>query len=226
MSSLRPRITLAYAQTLDGRIATRGGSSQWIGGARSLEFAHRLRAGHDAIMVGIGTVLTDNPRLTVRLVPGRDPLRVVVDSQLRIPLHAAMIAEGTASGTLIATTMQAPPLRIAALCELGAMVVVVPSAAGRVDLVALLRVLHERDVRSVMVEGGAALITSLLRAQLVDEVAVTIAPKILGTGIEAVGDLNIAELALAVQLHDMHVEAYEPDIVVRGRIPSRGTLHG
>jgi 5-amino-6-(5-phosphoribosylamino)uracil reductase/diaminohydroxyphosphoribosylaminopyrimidine deaminase/5-amino-6-(5-phosphoribosylamino)uracil reductase len=226
VSTAHPRITLAYAQTLDGRIATRGGSSQWIGGAQSLEFAHRLRSEHDAIMVGIGTVLADNPRLTVRLVPGRDPLRVVVDSQSRISLHAAMLTDGAASGTLIATTMGAPASRIAALRELGATVVVVPSADGRVDLVALLRALHERDVRSVMVEGGAALITSLLRAQLVDEVAVTIAPKILGTGIEAVGDLNIAELAQAVHLLDMHVETYAPDIVVRGRIASRGTPHG
>ena len=226
MSTAGPRVTLAYAQTLDGRIATRGGSSQWIGGARSLEFAHRMRSEHDAIMVGIGTVLADNPRLTVRLVPGDDPLRVVVDSRLRIPLHAAMLTGGAASGTLIATTMVAPPSRIAALRELGAMVVVVPSVAGRVDLVALLRALHERNVRSVMVEGGAALITSLLRAQLVDEVAVTIAPKILGTGIEAVGDLNIAELARAVQLLDMHVELHDPDIVIRGRMGARGTPDG
>jgi riboflavin biosynthesis pyrimidine reductase len=121
--------------------------------------------------------------------------------------------------------MEAPASRIAALRELGAMMVVVPSVNGRVDLVALLRALHERAVRSVMVEGGAALITSLLRAQLVDEVAVTIAPKILGTGIEAVGDLNIAALAQAVQLLDMHVELHEPDIVVRGRIGSRGSSH-
>src|SRR5690606_12664132 len=97
----RPSVTLCYAQTLDGRLATRTGSSRWTSGAESLRLTPQLRADHDAIMVGVGTVLADDPRLTVRLVPGRDPLRVVVDSRLRTPLGAAVLRDGAASGTVL-----------------------------------------------------------------------------------------------------------------------------
>lgn len=213
----RPHVTVSYAQTLDGRMATRGGSSRWISGSESLVFAHRLRAEHDAIMVGAGTVVADDPRLTVRHVPGRDPLRVVVDSRLRIPLDAAVLAGGAANGTLLAVTPAATGHRRRAATALGATVLMLPpDADGRVDLRALLAELAERGVGSVMVEGGAALITSLLRARLVDRLAVCVAPMVLGTGIDAVGDLGIAALSGALRLHSVAVERYGADIVVDG----------
>lgn len=214
----RAAVTVSYAQTLDGRLATRSGGSRWISGPESLRLVHELRASHDAIMVGVGTILRDDPRLTVRLVPGRDPLRVVVDSTLRTLPAAAVLAAGAARGTLLAVTAAAEPVRREATEALGATVLTVPSAAdGRVDLPALLSMLRERGVGSVMVEGGAKLITSLLRQRLVDRLVVGVAPKILGTGIEAIGDLGIDDLARAVRLDGARVTAYGADLVIDGR---------
>jgi riboflavin-specific deaminase-like protein len=211
----RPQVTLSYAQTLDGRLATRAGSARWISGPESLRRTHELRAAHDAIMVGVGTVLADDPRLTVRLAPGRDPLRVVVDSRLRLPLTAAVLADGAAPGTIIAATEAAPAARQAAIETLGAVVLRLPATAdGQVDLAALLAALGARGVGTVMVEGGARLLTALLRARLADRLVVTIAPKILGAGIEAIGDLGIADLGRAIRLLDAQVTPYGADLVL------------
>lgn len=223
----RPHVTVAYAQTLDGRLATRAGSSQWISGPESLRLAHALRASHDAVMVGIGTVLADNPRLTVRLVSGRNPLRVVVDSTLRTPPTAAVLADGAAPGTLLAATAAAGPARVDAMRALGATVLrVAADGDGRVDLPALLAALRGRGIASLLAEGGARLITGLLRAWLVDRLVVTVAPKLLGTGIEAVGDLGITTLADAIRLDPVTVERYGADLVLDGRVIYAEDAHG
>ena len=219
MNHARPAITISYAQTLDGRIATRDGTSQWISGSESLVFAHRLRAQHDAIMVGVGTVLQDNPRLTVRLAQGRDPLRVVVDSTLRTPLDAAVLADGAAHGTLIATTERAAPQQIEVVRALGAAVLVLPAMdTAQVDLHALLGALRDRGIESIMVEGGARLITALLRQQLVNRVAVCVAPKILGAGLDAVGDLGIHALTQMITIRGVQVEQRGADFIVTGDV--------
>lgn len=216
---MKPFVTVSYAQTLDGRLATLSGSSQWIGGPESLRFAHELRAGHDAIMVGIGTVRQDDPRLTVRLVAGRNPLRVIVDSRLQISPQAAVLRDGAAGGTLLATTGAAPAERIAYFTALGATVLPLPAtSAGQVDLSALLAALAARGIASVMVEGGAALITSLLAARLVDRMAVCLAPKILGTGLAAVGDLSLRELAHAYRLAEVQWRPAGNDMICDGRL--------
>jgi diaminohydroxyphosphoribosylaminopyrimidine deaminase/5-amino-6-(5-phosphoribosylamino)uracil reductase len=219
----RPAVTLSYAQTLDGRLATSTGSSQWISAPESLRFTHELRAKHDAIMVGIGTVYKDDPRLTVRLATGRDPLRVVVDSTLRTPLTAAVLTEGAAPGTVLAVTDRAPAAKRNEVRALGATVLCLPTdAAGRVDLVALLAALHERGVGSVLVEGGAGMITALLRARLVDRMVVCVAPKILGAGIEAVADLGIRELARTLLMTDTSVTRYGVDLIFESGIEYPG----
>ena len=215
----RPAVTVSYAQTLDGRLATADGSSQWISSPASLRFAHILRAKHEAIMVGAGTACRDDPRLTVRLVPGKDPIRVVVDSTLRTPLTAAVLAHGAAAGTVLAVTERAPTDRCAEATHLGATVLRLPvETEGRVDLKALLSELYASGVRSVLVEGGAALITSLLCNRLVDRLAVCVAPKILGSGIEAVGDLGICALNDSLALVETSITPYGVDVVFDSRV--------
>jgi len=219
----RPVVTLSYAQTLDGRLATSNGSSQWISTPESLRFNHELRAEHDAIMVGVGTVRKDDPRLTVRLAAGRNPLRVVVDSALRTPLTAAVLVNGAAPGTVFAVTGRAPVAKREKVRALGATVLCLPAdRGGRVDLVALLAALRERAIGSVLVEGGARMITALLRARLVDRLAVCVAPKILGTGIEAVGDLGIREIARSLIVTDTSLIPYGGDLVFEGRVQYPG----
>lgn len=216
---VRPTVTVSYAQTLDGRLAAANGSSRWISSPDSLRFAHKLRAEHDAVAVGAGTACNDDPRLTVRLVPGDDPLRVVVDSAFRTPLSAAVLANEAAKGTVLAVTDRAPYERCAEAESLGATVLrLPPTGKGRVDLDALLSGLYALGVRSVMVEGGAALITSFLYERLVDRLAVCIAPKILGRGIEAVGDLGISDLTDSLMLTDTAVTPYGVDLVIDSRV--------
>ena len=215
-----PFVTVKIAQSLDGRIATAAGDSQWISGPRSLRLAHQLRREHDAIIVGIGTALADDPRLTVRLVDGRDPLRVVVDSRLRLPSRARVLAEGAAQRTLVATTEMADRKRVAEIERLGAEVLMLPAVENRaqVDLRALLEALGKRGIESALVEGGAGIITSLLRERLVDRLVVVIAPKIIGRGIEAIGELNVERLREAIKFSEFKTRRLGPDIVFDGRI--------
>lgn len=218
----RPSVTVSYAQTLDGRLATSTGSSQWISAPESLSFAHKLRANHDAILVGAGTACRDNPRLTVRLAPGKNPLRVVVDSTFRTPLDAAVFADGAATGTVLAVTERAPAERCARAEALGARVMRLPDDTGRVDLSALLDTLGGIGVRSVMAEGGASIITALFKSRLVDRAVVCIAPKILGSGIEAVGDLGIHDLGLSIVMEDFSLTRQGCDLILDGLISYPG----
>ena len=216
---MRPTVTVSYAQTLDGRLATSSGSSQWISCPDSLRFAHELRASHDAVIVGAGTVLKDDPRLTVRRVPGDHPLRVVADSALRTPLTSAVLARCAARGTVLAVTGRAPERRCEEARLLGATVLRLPETAeGRVDLVSLLLALGDMGVESVVVEGGAELITGFLRARLVDRLAVCVAPKVLGAGIEAIGDLGVRELSESLRLTETAILPYGVDVILDSRV--------
>lgn len=185
----RPFVTLSYAQSLDGSITRQRGEPMALSGQESMTLTHQLRTGHDAILVGIGTVLADNPRLTVRLVSGPDPQPVIVDSQLRLPLTAKLLTEHPHK-PIIATTETAASQKEAALIALGATVLRLPATAnGQVSLPHLLACLHKRGIRSLMVEGGAGIITSFLAGRLVDRLVITVAPLLVG-GLNAVGNLN------------------------------------
>ncbi|HXG65304.1 MAG TPA: bifunctional diaminohydroxyphosphoribosylaminopyrimidine deaminase/5-amino-6-(5-phosphoribosylamino)uracil reductase RibD [Blastocatellia bacterium] len=215
-----PFVTVKFAQTLDGRIATATGDSQWISGPASLRLAHQLRREHDAIMVGIGTVLADDPRLTVRLVGGRDPLRVVVDSRLRTPPTARMLSRAASRRALIATTAPVDAERARELEESGAEIVTLPRGENQsgIDVGELLAELGRRRVGSVLVEGGAGIITSLLAARRVDRLVIAIAPKIIGRGIEAIGDLKIARLSEAITFSAFTTRRLGDDVIFDGRL--------
>ncbi len=215
-----PFVTVKFAQSLDGRIATTTGDSRWISGPAARRFVHQLRSEHDAIMVGIGTVLADDPQLTVRLVKGRDPLRIVIDRRLRISLGARVLTGGAASGTLIVASQDADPARAREIEKLGARVLRLSDSKddSRIDLVGLLEELRHRGIGSVLVEGGRGVITSLLAARAVDRVVAIVAPKIIGQGIEAVGDLGIARLEDAVTFSSVKTRRLGPDIIFDARV--------
>ena len=177
----RPWVTLKYAMSLDGKVATTGGESQWITSELSRARAHRLRAEHDAVMVGSGTVLADDPRLTAREVPegARQPLRVIVDSRLRTPPTARIFA--TPGGpVLVATVEGADTSRQQAMRTAGAEVLTLPASGGRVPLAELLQRLAERQITSLLVEGGPTLLGSFWQLRLGDGIAAFVAPVLLG----------------------------------------------
>jgi GTP cyclohydrolase II len=216
--SPRPRVTIHYAQTLDGRLATRTGESQWISSEAATTFAHELRASHAAVMVGVGTAIADDPRLTTRLVEGRSPLRIVVDSALRLSPSARLVTDGAAP-TMLATTERADDERRGAFEAAGAEVVVMPATPdGRVDLGALLDELGRRGIDSVLVEGGAGLITAMLRERRAWRLVVSIAPTVLGAGIEAVGDLDIVRLRDALAFRRASFSQVGPDVIFDGEL--------
>jgi diaminohydroxyphosphoribosylaminopyrimidine deaminase / 5-amino-6-(5-phosphoribosylamino)uracil reductase len=174
-------LTLKLAISLDGRIATRSGASKWITSPESRLRVQSLRASHDAVVVGVNTVLSDNPRLTVREVPGRSPVRVIVDSKLRIPTTSQVVQSATQSPTCVVTTHAAPKPQEEALQALGVRIIrVPPTAEGRCDPAAMLRELAAREVVNVMCEGGSELAGSLLASGLADELHVFVAPILLG----------------------------------------------
>src|SRR5256714_12035723 len=212
----RPLVTVHYAQTIDGRIASRTGDSRWVSGEGSLRLAHELRAAHDAVLIGIGTVLADDPQLTVRLVPGRSPVRVIVDSWLRVPLDANVL-DTSAARTIVATTPLASEERAAAIRARGAEVLRVKAdAEERVDLHDLLARLRADGIRSVLIEGGRGMITAALRDHLVDRLTVCIAPKVIGEGIAAVGDLRIDKLCDAMTFERAGFIASGGDVIFYG----------
>jgi diaminohydroxyphosphoribosylaminopyrimidine deaminase/5-amino-6-(5-phosphoribosylamino)uracil reductase len=214
-----PFVTLKYAQTMDGRIATITGDSRWISSEPSLKWAHRLRSLHDAVLVGVGTVLKDDPQLTVRLVRGRNPLRVVADSRLRIPLSAGILREQEIAPTIIAATSQADIEKKLALNVMGIEVLTVEEdSEGMIGLKDMLQKLGKKNISSVLVEGGATTITSFIRQWLADKLVVIMAPKIMGKGVEAVGDLGVLQVGRAMKLSFEKVYRRGEDIVVEARV--------
>jgi GTP cyclohydrolase II len=210
----RPYVVVKFAQTLDGRIATATGDSKWISGDEERRVSHALRSACDAVLVGVQTVLSDDPQLTVRMVEGPSPTRVVLDSTLRIP-GAARVLEDDAH-TIVVTTERAPASRLFELRRRGVGVLVVPSGPSGVDETAALRALRESGIRSLLVEGGAAVITSVLSAGLADRLVVALAPTVIGSGIGSIGDLNVLRVKDGVRLENREVHLAGEDVIIAG----------
>ncbi len=221
----RPYVIAKAACSLDGRIATRTGESQWLTGEAARNFGHRLRHACDAILVGAGTVAADDPQLTARLPRRRakDPIRVVLDSRLRLPTTARLLHLTSPSPTWIACTGAARPDKIKALKALGADVLVMPEDNGRVALEPLMQELGRRRVQSILVEGGAEVLGAFLDQRLVDKFFFFYAPKILGgkEAYPAVAGLGAARLAEAHQAQNLSLRRLGPDFLVSGYLEEK-----
>jgi len=212
-----PFIILKIAATLDGKLATRNGESQWITGETSRGFVHRLRDQVDGVVVGIGTVLKDDPTLTARIRGGRDPYRVVFDSRLRIPENAKMV-DLSPSKTIIATTEMASQDKIERLRKKGVRILISDSKSGKVDLKFSLLKLGEMGMMSLLLEGGSQLSGSFLDQRLIDKILLFLSPKLIGDpeapGI--FGGVGIASLKEAIAVKDLRVRKMGEDLLLEG----------
>lgn len=209
----RPFVTLTYAQSLDGSITTEPGARTVLSNVHSQTMTHSLRARHAAILVGINTVLADDPRLTVRLVEGTNPRPVILDSRLRFPLEARLLQD-ECRRPIVATTPAACERKEAQLRAAGAQVIrVAAQDNGRVDLQALLGFLKEAGLRTLMVEGGACTITSFLAAGLADQIILTISPRLIG-GLRAIDLLAQPRAGGIPQLGNLQYQQLEDDLIV------------
>jgi GTP cyclohydrolase II len=208
----RPHVVLKYAQTVDGRIATHTGDARWISGEPERRVAHAMRAGCDAVLVGARTLLQDDPRLTVRMVPGASPLRVVLDSSLRTPMTANVLSDDAA--TLILCRPDADPVRRRDLTAAGVMVREVTGSPDGLRIPDVLRLLRSLGVASLLVEGGGRVITSMLQAGAVDRVVVSVAPTIIGAGVDAVGPLGVSRVSQGIRLRNRSVYVAGDDVLL------------
>ena len=227
----RPWVIAKAACSLDGKIATVGGESQWLTGEAARAFAHRLRHQVDAILVGIDTVLADDPQLTTRLPgnhtknekrktekPGKDPIRIILDSQLRIPLTAKVLHLDSPAPTWVACTEASPPQKVRELERLGAEVLLLPPDSGRVSLSDLLKLLGGRQIQSLLVEGGAEVLGSFFDQNLIHMFHFFYAPRFLGgrAAPGVLGGRGVHFLKNAPQAQDLHFRRLGPDVLISG----------
>ncbi len=216
----RPFVILKVAASLDGKISTRTGDSRWITGESARQHVHHIRNEVDAVLVGIGTILRDDPLLTTRLgTPDqRDPTRVIVDNLARLPLRAKVINRASTAPTILASSEMAPRSRLEALEREGVQVLVVPGSRRRVSLANLMEALGKYGFLSLMIEGGAEINASALQEGVVDKVLFFLAPMLVGgkSTPTAVGGEGIEALRQAKRLRNVRIERFDEDILIEG----------
>ena len=212
MRSKRPFVILKVAMTMDGKIATRTGDSKYITGKDARRYVHKLRSEVDAVMVGINTVLKDNPKLTPRLAQGRDPMKVVIDTELKMPLRCNLMKNP--SKLIIATTNKAPKKKINKFYQKGIDVIVLNVKKGLVDLKDLMKQLGKKEIASIMIEGGSQLNSSAIKERIADKLLIFTAPKLIGNGLGAVGNLGVTKIDKAVKLKNIEMKKVGKDILL------------
>jgi diaminohydroxyphosphoribosylaminopyrimidine deaminase/5-amino-6-(5-phosphoribosylamino)uracil reductase len=216
----RPFVVAKSALTMDGWTGTATGHSRWVTNEKSRQFAHRLRDRLDGVLVGVGTVLADDPMLTTRLKKGvgRDPVRIIVDTDLKIPDEAKVLNRDSSALTLIAVGAHVPPERLRRVEKSGVLVLTCPTNEGRIDLTALMDILGGMDIASLLVEGGSAIMGSMIRERLVDKFYIFKAPKILGgnDGIPMSSGPGPREMNGCLKIKHIKLRRFGDDILVRG----------
>ena len=212
-----PFVTFKCAMTLDGKIATVTGESRWISCEDSRKYVHRMRAQCDAVMVGIDTIIADNPQLTVRHVKGKDPLRIIVDTRLRTPLSVGILNDRMSGNAIIATTEANPRLH-RRYQQSGASVLVCGMINDKVDLHDLWRQLGARGIQSILLEGGSRLAGEALKHGLIDECVFFYAPKVIGSdGFSPLAITGFTSMEQAISFADLEVQRIGTDIVITAR---------
>jgi diaminohydroxyphosphoribosylaminopyrimidine deaminase/5-amino-6-(5-phosphoribosylamino)uracil reductase len=216
-----PFVVLKLAATLDGKTASVTGDSRWISGERSRRLVHQMRNELDAVLVGAGTAIADDPQLTCRIAGGRNPKRVVLDGKLRVPLSLELFRQSTPAQTIVVTGMGANPVKINAIERAGAQVWKLPLRAGEVSWRALLKRLARAGIVTVLIEGGAATAASALKAKAVDKVMFFYAPKVIGgDGKNMLESLGIRRINRSLGIERVTLEKSGEDVLLTGYIGS------
>jgi diaminohydroxyphosphoribosylaminopyrimidine deaminase/5-amino-6-(5-phosphoribosylamino)uracil reductase len=219
MQSRLPFVTAKLAVTLDGRIAAPNRDAAWISNQTAREWMHTVREVNDAILVGVNTVIQDNPHLTVRLHPRRcpDPKRIIVDSHLRTPTGIRMFTEPEGGPVIIATIESTDHPKAKTLIDCGARILTLPEKDGHVDLKAMLKALGDRDIINILVDGGGTIITELISQKLIDKLIFIVAPKIIGNkGITSIADLGIRRMEDVISLKDTQIKCIGDNAIFEG----------
>jgi diaminohydroxyphosphoribosylaminopyrimidine deaminase/5-amino-6-(5-phosphoribosylamino)uracil reductase len=224
MEKKRPYVTVKIAESLDGKIATRTGDSKWITSDDARAYVQKLRYKADAVMVGVNTIIRDDPMLLPRIAGPKSlermPARVIVDSRLTTPVNARIFSSAKTSPVIIATTKKVPSRRAAVYASRGATVVFTGSKSGRVDLKDLFKKLGGMGIIDVLVEGGGELVYSLLEEKLIDRFLFFIAPKIIGgrDAVTSVEGRGIEKMKDAIDLSGVTIRRFTRDILIEARV--------